>query len=363
MSSRTAHILLLSTADYVERECIGLVEALQPHATVTCLDRFRDHAVEAVEAVTDRSPDLVFHPDTYRVYLPEGLEELGCPTACLHIDTYGGWANRARMSLLFDLSLVCHPGYPESFQEEGHPECLLFPHAVRRSYYENPLPEKSVDLAMVGRLDGDNYTYRRSCVRAVNELGVETNDFSQYYEYAELAEVYRRAKIGLNVSRDDYLRDANLRCFEVMAGGALLLTPHPTELSQLGLESKEHFVAFRSEDDLTEKVRYYLNHPEERKEIARNGREETLRRFTYDRWAQRLVERINEGIPLQAPARKMSEGEAAGIYVDYLSKRGQIDETLTHFRRQRRNGGGSVMRSIGKAAKVTIRGWQNALFS
>jgi len=59
----------------------------------------------------------------------------------------------------------------------------------------------------------------------------------------------------------------------------------------------------------------------------------------------------------------MSKGEAAGIYVDYLSKRGQIDETLTHFRRQRRDGGGSLIRSLGKAAKVTVRGWQHALFS
>ncbi|MBB4062396.1 glycosyltransferase [Salinibacter ruber] len=357
-------ILFLSTADYVERERIGLVEALRSQdATVTCLDRFRDHAVEAVEAVTDSPPDLALHPDTYRVYLPEGIEALDCPTACLHIDTYGGWKNRARMSFLFDLALVCHPEYPEFFQKEGHPECLLFPHAVRRSFYNDPLPEKSLDLAMIGRLDGGNYSYRRSCVRAVNELEVEKNDFSNYYEYAEMAEVYRRAKIGLNVSRDDYLRDANLRCFEVMAGEALLLTPAPTELSQLGLESEEHFVTFRSENDLTEKVRYYLDHPRERQEIARNGRKETLKCFTYDRWAERLVNRIDEGIPLQAPARGMSEGEAAEIYVDYLSRRGQIDETLTHFRRQRKNRGGSLMRSLGKGVKVTVRGWQRALFS
>jgi hypothetical protein len=216
---------------------------------------------------------------------------------------------------------------------------------------------------MIGRLDGANYEYRRSCVRAINELGLETNEFSRYYEYPEMAEVYRQAKIGLNVSRDDYLRDANLRCFEVMAGGALLLTPHPTELTELGLENKKHFVSFRSEVDLTDKVQYYLDHSAERNEIARNGRKETLRRFTYDWWSRKLVERVDEGIPLQAPARKMSEGEAAEIYVDYLSKRGQIDETLTQVRRQRRDSGGSLIRSIGKAAKVTIRGWQSALFS
>ena len=34
----------------------------------------------------------------------------------------------------------------------------------------------------------------------------------------------------------------------------------------------EHLVTFRDEDDLVEKIRYYLNHTEERENIARNGR-------------------------------------------------------------------------------------------
>jgi hypothetical protein len=356
-------IVFLSTADYVERERTGFVEALREYATVTCLDRFRETAQDAVEAVTEHSPDLAIHPETYCVYLPEGIEALGCPTACLHIDTYGGTENRARMSLLFDLALVCHPGYPEYFQEKGHPECMLFPHAVRRKYYEAPLPEKTLDLAMVGRLDGENYTYRRACMEVVNDLGIRTNETDKYYEYPEMAETYRSAKMGLNVSRDDFLRDANLRCFEVMAGGALLLTPKPTELSQLGLKDETHFVGFESAQDLAEKIRYYLRHDDERKEIAEKGRMETLDRFTYDRWAKRLVERIDQGIPPQAPARTMNEGESAELYIDYLSKRGKIDKTLQHLRRQRKDGGGSLLRSLKNAAKVTIRGWQQALLS
>lgn len=356
-------ILFLSTADYVERERTGFVEALRQYATVEYLDRFRDTAQDVVEAVTESPPDLVIHPDTHRVYLPEGLETLDCPTACLHIDTYGGTENRVRMSFLFDLTMVCHPGYPEYVQKKGHPECMLFPHAVRRKYYEDPLPEKTLDLAMVGRLDGENYAYRRSCMEAVSELGIRTNKIDKYYEYPEMAETYRSARIGLNVSRDDFLRDANLRCFEVMAGGGLLLTPTPTELTQLGLEDGTHFVGFQSEQDLAEKIRYYLQHENERKEIAQRGRTETLDRFTYDRWAKRLINRIDQGISPQAPARKMSEGESAELYIDYLSKRGKIDLTLHHLRRQRKDGGGSLLRSVKKAAKVTARGWQQALFS
>jgi hypothetical protein len=61
----------------------------------------------------------------------------------------------------------------------------------------------------------------------------------------------------------------------------------------------------------------------------------------------------------------MSEAEVEELYVDYFSKRGEIDETLRHLRRQRKSGGFTslFLRSIGKTAKTTIRGWQRALLS
>jgi len=357
-------ILFLCTPYFLNRERQGLVEALRKQDVgVSCLGHFHNTMEEVWERVEGNRPDLILHPEVYRTYLPRGIEEVDCPTACIHIDSYGEIKNRARMALLFDVALICHPGHPEYFEEQGHPESHLFSHAVRAPYYQDPLPEKTFDVAMVGRLEGANYTYRRSCLRALDALDLKTNDFDVYYEYPEMADLYRRSRIGLNVSRDDYIQDANLRCFEVMAGGALLMTPEPTELSQLGLEPGGHFVTFRSEEDLAEKVQYYLSHDAERREIACRGRDETLDRFTYDRWAERIVERVEDGISRQAPARSMSEGEAASIYVDYLSKRGQIDDTLYHLRRQRKDGGGSLIQSVGKAAKVTVRGWQKALFS
>lgn len=354
-------ILFLCTQDYLSRERRGLVEALEHYAEVRCLNRFQS-SISKLKATENLDVDLILHPDIHRSYLPEGLTSLDCPTACLHIDTYSASSNRARMSLLFDWTLVCHPGYPERFEERGHPEVALFPHAVRKNFYDTPLPDKTVDVAMVGRVDGKDYSYRRACMRQVQELGVSTNDVEKYYNYAQMADLYRKAKIGLNISRDSHLEDANLRCFEVMAGGALLLTPTPTELTELNLEENKHFITFTSKDDLVEKVTYYLKNNREREEIAENGREEALRRFTYDTWAERIVDRIQKGIPLQAPARSMSTGDVESIYVDYFSKRGKVDQTLHHLRKQRIAGTSAsrFVKSVGQAAKATFREWQRA---
>ena len=40
-------------------------------------------------------------------------------------------------------------------------------------------------------------------------------------------------------------------------------------------------VLYRTRDELVDKCRYYLEHPDERQEIARRGREIVLKNFTY----------------------------------------------------------------------------------
>ena len=61
-----------------------------------------------------------------------------------------------------------------------------------------------------------------------------------------MAKIYKQSKVVVNLSRDDYLQDANLRCFEVMASGALLITPKPTELSEIGFIEGTHYVTFKT---------------------------------------------------------------------------------------------------------------------
>lgn len=357
-------ILFLCSQKYLEsesdRERKSIFEALKSYAQVFCLDCF-DRSI--VDFIKDQNFDLVFHPDVHRPYLPEGLVDVDTPTACLHIDTYSEPENRMRVSLLFDWALVCHPGYPERFEANGHPETALFPLAVRKKYYSGSLPEKDVDVAMVGRLSGKDYSCRRQCVDEIVKMNLEMNDLNRYYDYAEMADLYKRAKIGLNISRNSHLADANLRCFEVMGGGALLVTPAPTELTAMGLQDGIHFVSFSSKKELRNRVQYYLSNEQERKKIALNGRRETLKRFTYDSRAKQIVKRIEAGIPLQAPARSMGEGDVAALYVDYYSKRGNVNRTLDHLQRQKEAGSSvaSLIASVAKAAKVTVRRWQRTL--
>ena len=61
-----------------------------------------------------------------------------------------------------------------------------------------------------------------------------------------------------------------MRIFDVLGAGGFLLTNYQEELEDY-FEIGKDLVCYSSEEDLLQKTAYYLEHDEERKQIARNG--------------------------------------------------------------------------------------------
>jgi len=72
------------------------------------------------------------------------------------------------------------------------------------------------------------------------------------------------------------------RNFEVPAMGGLLLTGDADNLGDYYVDGKE-IVIFHSVDELIEKAKYYLAHPQEREAIALAGYQRTLSEHTYEK--------------------------------------------------------------------------------
>ena len=73
---------------------------------------------------------------------------------------------------------------------------------------------------------------------------------------------------------------ASPRVFEAMACGAFVLSDRQRDVLGLFREG-EHLACFDDAAELAEKVRYYLDNPDERERIARQGMEAVLRDHTY----------------------------------------------------------------------------------
>jgi len=113
----------------------------------------------------------------------------------------------------------------------------------------------------------------------------------------EMARTFSASRIVFN---DAVKRDLNMRVFEALASGALLLTDRApgSGLDEMFVD-REHLVLY-DDTDVEALAAYYLEHEDERLDIAARGRAEVLRWHTYDHRARALVDAVFE--PAAAPS-------------------------------------------------------------
>ncbi len=111
----------------------------------------------------------------------------------------------------------------------------------------------------------------------------------------QMSRIYSGAKIGINLSAAG---DINMRFFEILACGTLLLTDRIKDngLEHLGFEEGKHYAAYGSFKEMFDKIRYYLDHEEEREAIASAGYLLVRERHTYaERIKKVLLDILPEG--------------------------------------------------------------------
>jgi hypothetical protein len=294
---------------------------------------------ELLEAATGKGaiPDVILH-EIGAHGLPHGLDRVPVPTVCLDIDTFGWTRFRLRWAMLFDYVFTWHPSYVQQFKESGHPRVFAIPHAVDARFFTGAdvNRDRFYDLGFVGNFGLPQYS-TRDRVNSNLARRFQTNDCQKKYSKKEMVEVYEGARIVVNVSRAEFPQEANMRCYEAMAGGALLITGMPTELTEWGFREGEHFVGWRSEEEIPDLVDRFLRHSEQRLEIARAGQQRTLQGFTYQRCVEMItnIVRMNGG-KLFAPARKWPSEETHLVYLSYYYRFQLSRAALAEFRHLRR---------------------------
>jgi hypothetical protein len=148
-----------------------------------------------------------------------------------------------------------------------------------------PLEQKKYDLIFLGSR-GASHPYRDSLLACLEQSQLPVT--VKRLPYQESLQAYAEAKIVFNCSLNG---DLNRRVFETLMAGGFLLTDNLTPASGLPLifQEGQHLECYRSADELLEKVRYYLAHPEQAVAIAQQGHAqmmhyhpEILRRQFYD---------------------------------------------------------------------------------
>jgi spore maturation protein CgeB len=85
----------------------------------------------------------------------------------------------------------------------------------------------------------------------------------------------------------------NMRLFEATGVGTLLITDWKVNLKEM-FEPGTEVVTYRSPEECTEMIQYYLAHEDEREAIARAGQQRTLREHTFYQRMQELEEVVHK---------------------------------------------------------------------
>ncbi len=240
----------------------------------------------AVCAQRQFRPDLALFIEGGTMSLfPRGLESLDCPTAWYGIDTHMNYAGHARLARLFDVSFICHRQFVESIaQDAGRPTHWL-PVACARELLPTPGEARPVDVAFVGGLDARMFPKRARILEIARQVA-RTTEFGAASP-AEMMQRYARAKIVVNCSVNN---DLNMRYFEAMGAGAVLLTdPVVGGGAEELFEAGRHYLVYRSEDEFIAQMKSVLASPEVVRAIGTAARREIEARHTYDHRVQALV--------------------------------------------------------------------------
>ena len=103
--------------------------------------------------------------------------------------------------------------------------------------------------------------------------------------------VFRHSKININISLRSITNGIPLRCLDILGARAFLLSNYQPELAEYFVPG-EDFIYFESDEDLLNKIEYFLSHESERKEIAYNGWKKIQSTFSYERKLQTIFSHL-----------------------------------------------------------------------
>lgn len=110
--------------------------------------------------------------------------------------------------------------------------------------------------------------------------GVTNMGVTDYY--SEMPYIFHNSKINLNITLRSIKSGIPLRCMDIMGAGGFLLTNFQADFLNF-FTPDEDFVYYEDEADLLHKIDYYLEHEDQRKEIASNGHRKVMENHSFEK--------------------------------------------------------------------------------
>lgn len=246
-------------------------------------------ALETMAEVVELAPsELAARPGGFDLYLfiDDGLDyplpaELR-PNAYWAIDTHLAFSRSLERARSVDFVFAAQRDGARRLVQNGV-DATWLPLACDPALHDAGPMAKRWDLAFVGNIVGTRRLEYLSLIRARYP-----NSFIGNAYFEQMARIHAEARIVFNVGVAD---DVNMRVFEALASGSLLITDRASGLDEL-FQDGTHLVTYGSPAELMERVHQFLADEEAREGIAAAGRAEVLARHTYAERMRHVMETV-----------------------------------------------------------------------
>lgn len=262
-------------------------------------------------------PDLFVWIDGGPGFLPLDLNQLDCPTVCLVGDSHTQIDWRLEYAKTFShVFLMFNRQHIALFQQAGCSNVGWLPAACDPEVHRAFEVPEAFDIVFVGQTLRQWHPDRVRLLERLLAAGFDVHVTTKILE--EMALAFGRGRIVFNRS---LAGDLNMRVFEAMATGRMLLTDRLAPES--GLEElfrdRVHLVCYE-EDTLETLARHYLEHADERREIAEAGRAEVLHAHTYRHRAAELLRGVlgDEPRAFERSAPRVNASHASSELAPYV---------------------------------------------
>jgi len=180
--------------------------------------------------------------------------------------------------------------------EEHLPEkkCVFWPFSVDTNFFRNYDRYRPIDVffgaSSAVNIYGPDRKLIEKTLGGMQREGFNIESGKRHY-YGDYVDYLNASKIG--VSNNFKHGFMTKKVLEIMSCGALALTDRCEEFDMVGIKNGEHVVIYDDLDDLREKIYYYLANDYRREEIAFNGYNMVLSKFSMRDAAHRLVEIVS----------------------------------------------------------------------
>ncbi len=219
--------------------------------------------------------DLYFWVDSGPARIESDIGLLPMPKIAYLIDTHVSPELRLEMARHFDCVFLAQKAQVDPFRAAGIQNVFWIPLGCSPELHRLPPMDRIYDVAYIGSFSAEEGARRRALLDGVARRFPNHKIGRCWPEV--MARIYAQSRIVVNACHHN---DVNMRVFEALASGALLITDPAEGLEDLFVDG-EHLVIYRDDAELPELIAKYLRDDAARERIARAGRDLALARHTY----------------------------------------------------------------------------------